>query len=163
KPEAEEKPVTLEITPAKPETSQEQLIARCFAFGQGIADATRVSKPDPVVLKTLEEKAMLFAIAATLPAYDPSANLGDRRTADRLGALDEELERAEADCEMAAAELRRRQDELPKRGRAAPRPSASPLLRWSAAVCITVSLAPTLHDLLVGMFPLLRWLIAIGL
>lgn len=144
-----------------PASVREQLVAKCRFLGREIARKTRAYKQDGV-LKGLEEQALALAISETLPTWEPEKNVFDARLQVQLARHDTDLEDAEADCKIAAAHARLRQEELAKLGSAEPRPTASATLCGAAVIGITLSLSPTIHDLLTGMFPLLRWLIAIG-
>jgi hypothetical protein len=155
-------PAKVTVEPEPPTSSRERLIAKCHVMGKELARVTKGLKPDAVVLKALEERAVAISLAEILPSFGPADNLIDRRTEARIAALDAELAEGDDECKIAAAHSRRRQEELAKHAPYTHRPAASDLFRWTAALGITISLAPTIHDLLSGMFPLLKWVVAMG-
>ncbi len=132
-----------------------------YALGYELARQTRALKPDSAMLKALEEQVMALAVHETLPPFN-LANLADKRTFARLEELDEELVRAMDDRDIAAAEVRKRSDDLAKCGGVRPYPVATSAFRWIATAAITLSVAPALYGFFGGLFPLLKWLLAIG-
>ena len=63
---------------------------------------------------------------------------------------------------MAAAEERKRKDDLALCGGLRPYPAASPNFRWVAAAALTLSVAPSIYPFFGGMFALLKWVLAAG-
>jgi hypothetical protein len=148
----------LEPTPAKTPSAES---SKYYVRGKQLALATRALKVDPLIVKALEEQVIADAVDETLPRFDRT-NVTDQRQLAELEALDGELETVKYQCEIAEAEARKREDDLAKCGGVRKYPAAAPLFRWIATAAITLSVAPSIYGFFGGLFPLLKWILAVG-
>lgn len=131
--------------------------------GYQTATASQAFKPDDLVLKGLENEAVGMALGEYRPEYDPAAHAGDRQMAARQSAREEALKARTEELDIAISVARHRKDELAKAGILPPPPRVSDVLRWTSTSALTLSLAPTIHDVFAGLNdPLIAWLIALG-
>jgi hypothetical protein len=149
-------PAAEETLPAKPQRSP------YFQLGYKMARDSGALKLDAAYLKLLEEQVGAQAEMQGVARFDHTSNPADRRKLEALDALDEEFETRQHDCEMAAAELRKRADEVAKLGGLRPLRAPTQEFRALAAIALTISLASTLYVFFGGLFALMKWTLAIG-
>jgi hypothetical protein len=134
-----------------------ELIERCEAYGRAVARKTRAHRAEAVALKSLEEQAAAWARAATPTPFAPNKNELDKRAYEWLLRLDERLIEKRELIDIAAAEWRKRDDEVARSGPQPPFPAISVGFKIAANIAISVGITLILHDLMSGMQPALRW------
>jgi hypothetical protein len=149
---------------SEPDTGPiKRLFEQSYKRGYQTAIASMAHKPDEVVLKGLEGEAIGLALGEFRPEYNPAVHPGDGQREARQSLREETLKTRTEELDIAIAESRRRKDELAKAGVVTERPEASDMLRWTATIALTLSLAPTIHDVFAGLNdPLIAWLIALA-
>lgn len=151
-------PPAREPSPTKITTPQP---SKYYQLGKQLAHSTRAPKLDPVIVKAMEEQVSAEALDETIPRFD-RASFTDQRQLAEIESLDAELETIKDQCEIAEPEVRKREDDLAKCGGVRKYPAASPFFRWLATAAITLSVAPSIYGFFGGLFPLLKWVLAIG-
>jgi hypothetical protein len=131
-----------------------------FALGRNRAlqSGTAESRSEDAVAPTDHARAM--AKETYRDKFDPSQNAHDamhQAEYDRVFAQRAEAEQAE---QHAAANLREAEINLGRAPKAGPKPQAHPLLVAAFTAVITVTVAPTLHDLLATSDDMLAWFLA---
>ena len=162
---APERPVNR--TEARPETSpraaeadagldpRAELEADCYKTGFQVARKSWELEPNEQTRQALETKATAMGLARYLPPSETE----EERKAKSYEKLEAELKKREAGRDRARAVAQSARRVLAALGPAQPRPAISALLRHAATLGLTISIAPTLHDLAIGLDPFLKWLV----
>lgn len=142
-----------------PERPIQALRRQCreIAFKAGLDNPSE--EQEPFIETSLREGAT--AVALTLSLSSEEFQMKDQQLQERIAKLDQELKVRLSDRQTAQANVRTLREELAALG-SNPYPNAGAILRWSATVGISLSLAPTIHDFFPGLFQILRWLLAFG-
>ena len=140
--------------PPRPDPRQE-LEGTCYTLGFDSARKSWALKSDPAMLRALEGKAS----ALTQSVHRPSTEASEKRAQKKLTATEDELERRMAANERTRAVAQSRQEELAALGEPSPRPEIAPVLILAFTLGLALSIAPTIHDLLTGLDPVLKWLV----
>jgi hypothetical protein len=131
-----------------------------FSLGRNRALESGTAESQPEDLVALTDHARAMAKETYRDKFDPAQNAHDamhRAEYERLFAQRAEAERTE---QHAAANLREAELKLAVGPKAGLKPQIHPLLVAAFTVAITVTVAPTLHDLLVTSDDLLAWFLA---
>lgn len=131
-----------------------------FNLGRNRALQSGTDKSRPEEVESLSDHARAMARQTYRDKFDPSANAHDamqKAEYDRLFAQRADAEIAE---QHAAANLRDAEIKLANMPKAGPKPQAHPIAFVAFIAAITVSVAPTLHDLLAVSDDLLAWFFA---
>jgi hypothetical protein len=129
---------------------------RLYRLGYDTARESGVIDVDEPLLKALEAKA----IAEALVVYRAPSDARDQRRLTQLKTLEETFKRRTVDRDRAAVESAVAHKRLAALGTRLPRPSVSAVFKHAATLALTVSIAPTFHDLLAGFDPFLKWIVA---
>ena len=125
---------------------------------RALQSGTTESRPDDVAALTDNARAM--AKQTYRDRYDPSANAHDAMQQTEYDRLLGQRTDAETTEQHAAANLREAENKLAVTPKAGSKPQAHPLLIVAFAAAITVTVAPTLHDLMTMNDDLLAWFFA---
>jgi hypothetical protein len=134
---------------------------RCEAFGQQLGENCMESTPSENVLEAAEIYACSEAERIARPPSPQTAEL-DSDLLNQLSERRADREKERVKALNANVEVRGYEAalaDLPPLGKY---PAVFPGFRWTSVAGLTLSLAPAVHDLLPGLFELLRWILAIG-
>jgi hypothetical protein len=132
---------------------REELAERCYKIGYEAACASGSPKPLTPLLDALEAQAI--ALAQT--AHVPPSESRDQRRITRLTVLDEARESQGVDRDRSAVRLAEAKGNLARLGPGKPMPMLSAVFRYASITALAISIAPTFHDLLVGLDGFLKW------
>jgi hypothetical protein len=125
---------------------------------RALQSGTRESRSEDEA--ALTEHARAMARQTYRDKYDPSQNVHDAMHEAEYKRLFGQRVDAETTEQHAAANLRDAEIRLADTPKAGPKPHVQPLLIAAFTVAITLTVAPTLHDLLATSDDMLAWFIA---
>jgi hypothetical protein len=132
-----------------------------YSHGRNRALHSGVVEPQPGDVAALTDHARAMARQTYRDKYDPSQNVHDAMHDAEYRRLFGQRTEAEMGEQHGAANLRDAEDKLAYTPEAGPKPHAHPLLIAAFTVGITLTVAPTLHDLLTITDDMLAWFAAI--
>lgn len=141
-----------------PRDGRTDLGKHCYKVGNRTALSSGLPVKDAEMVRTLDAEAQSIAQAGHRP---PSQILDQQRVA-RLTLLDETRPRQIVERDRAAIQLGATKEKLAAMGTPAPFPTLSSVLEYSALIGLSISIAPTFHDMCVGLDPFLRWAVGGG-
>lgn len=158
-PETDNKPDLAPMEIAAPERKapinpRRELEDRAYQHGYKLARESGLRDVDASALRALESDAVAMAQAACRP---PSAAREERRTA-RMSELFETRKRQDLETDRAAVTVANTSKSERALGPRTPFPTISRKLYFGAMFGLTISTAPTFHDMFVGLDGLLMWL-----
>lgn len=130
----------------------------CHGRNRALQSGTTESRPEDV--EALTEHARAIAKQTYRNKYDPSANTHDAMHETEYRRLLKQRADAEATEEQVTANLRDAEIKHAAVGTAGPKPEAHPLLVAGFTLAMTVTVAPTLHDLIAVNDDMLAWFFA---
>ena len=125
---------------------------------RALQSGTTESRSEDVAALTDHARAM--AKQTYRDRYDPSANAHDAMQEAEYKRLFGQRVNAETTEQHSAANLREAETKLAITPKAGPKPHVHPLLIAAFTAAITLTVAPTLHDLLATSDDLLAWFVA---
>jgi len=170
KPQAEDAETARPVQPETPPTDQPstaetkttalvdprvQLRNDSRALGYKTARKSGALAPVPATLAALKGDATAMALAL----HKTYSDADDERKRRRYETLEHRLERQIEKRDRAKVRAQEARREWAEMGPGNPRPTVSALLRHAATLGLTLSIAPTAHDLAVGLDPFMRWLV----
>lgn len=157
-----------QITPPSPEEKREErqisttetdprteLETACYALGCTEARRGWELEANEKTLKALEGRGAGMALAVHRPRSADEQN----RKLKKLEELEAEIKRRVAARDRAKAVAQTRHRDEAALGPAEKRPEIPAVLRFAATLGLALSFAPTMHDLLTGLDPLLKWVV----
>jgi hypothetical protein len=132
-----------------------------YSHGLNRALQSGVVEEQPEDVAALTDHARAMARQTYRDKFDPSQNVHDAMHEAEYKRLFGQRTEAEMGEQHAAANLRDAEDRLADAPKAGPKPQAQPFLVAAFTVGITLTVAPTLHDLLTINDALLAWFAAI--
>ena len=131
-----------------------------FSLGRNRALQSGTVEPRSEDTAALTDHARAMAKQTYRDKYDPSQNAHDAMQEAEYKRLFGQRVDAETTEQHAAANLREAEIKLAVTPKAGPKPQVHPLLIAAFTVAITVTVAPTLHDLLATSDDILAWFLA---
>lgn len=126
---------------------------RAYRQGRRIAEDSGLRDADPATERALASEAAAMGTAA----YRPQCPAQDQRRVERLAELAKIRTRQDLECDRAALLIAVEKAKLAAIGPAAAYPAISKKLYYGSICGLAISIAPTLHDLFVGLDPVLMW------
>lgn len=132
-----------------------------YSHGRNRALRSGVVEPQPEDVAALTDHARAMARQTYRDKYDPSENVHDAMHDAEYKRLFGQRTEAEMGEQHAAANLRDAEIKLAGTPKAGTKPHVHPLLIAAFTVAITLTVAPTLHDLLTVSDDMLAWFAAL--
>ena len=132
-----------------------------YSHGRNRALQSGVAETRPEDVAALRDHARAMARQTYRDKFDPLQNVHDAMHDAEYKRLFGHRTEAEMGEQHAAANLRDAEDKLADTHKAGPKPHVHPLLIAAFTVAITLTVAPTLHDLLTISDDILAWFAAV--